>query len=90
MNLSPLLMVSSSSDDENDPQFDEVGHLIANIKVGSFFEIGPAKVRSFVVVQAPPPPGTRAKEMDLIRLLLARIKEFKFKYKEIKKEVWII
>jgi hypothetical protein len=41
-------------------------------------------------IKAPPPARSRAKELDLIRLLLARIKDFKKQYLEIKKTPWVI
>ena len=41
-------------------------------------------------IKAPPPTGSRAKELDLIRLLLHRVKEFKLKFKELKKEAFTL
>jgi ABC-type Fe3+ transport system substrate-binding protein len=35
-----------------------------------------------------PPARTRAREMDLIRLLLARVAEFKEQWQTIKREPW--
>ena len=65
-------------DTENEPEFREAEAVVMNRKA----------VKGAAGVQ--PPSKTRAREMDLIRLLLGRIKEFKDQWQEIKGQPWVL